>query len=213
MMFEKRKLKKTEYDSYKIRMRDGFSYHNKTAAKEAQIVFFGDSITEMLPISDWYGDYSLKSGLELYNRGISGDSSIGLYGRAKENVTCIKPSAVIILIGTNDIGFGLDGDFVKTNIEKALVLIKEECPECKIILQAIYPVIDGKAGKRKNSIILQTNKKLKAVAEKQKVTYLDFTDILADEKGNLRSEYTFDGLHLSAAGYEVTTREIIKHLP
>lgn len=213
MMFEKRKLKKTVYDAYKIRMRDGFSHHNKTTAKQGQVVFFGDSITEMLPVSDWYGAYSLRSGLEVYNRGISGDSSIGLYNRAKENVTCIKPSAVVILIGTNDIGFGLSGDFVVENIINLLELIKGDCPDCKIILQAIYPVIDGKAGKRKNSVILETNKKLKAVASNSGVTYLDFTDMLADRNGNLKEEYTFDGLHLSAAGYEVTTKEIAKHLP
>jgi len=210
---EKLRLKKTEYNEHKRRMRDGFTYHNKTVAKEGQVVFFGDSITEFLPVSDWYGEYSLKSGLELYNRGIGGDTTIGLYKRAKENVTCIKPKAVVILIGTNDLGMGFDTDFIRTNIEDTLKLFKEECPDCKVILEAIYPVIEGRAGKRKNADILEANKKLKALAEKYGAVFIDLTDELADEKGNLKADCTYDGLHLSAKGYEVTTKEIAKLLP
>ena len=212
-MFEKLKLKKTEYDAHKCRMRDGFTYHCRTVAKEGQVVFFGDSITEFLPVSDWYGEYSIKSGLELYNRGIGGDSTLGLYKRAKENVTCIKPKAVVILIGTNDLGMGFDTEFLKTNMENTLKLFKQECPDCKVIITAIYPVIEGKAGRRKNKDILEANKKLKALSEKYGAAYIDLTDKLADQNGNLREDCTYDGLHLSAKGYEVTTKEIVKLLP
>lgn len=210
---EKLRLKRTEYDAHKCCMRDGFTHHCKTTAKEGQVVFFGDSITEFLNVSDWYGEYSLKSGLELYNRGIGGDSTLGLYRRAKENVICIKPCAVVILIGTNDLGMGFDTDFLKSNMENILKLFKDECPGCKIILEAIYPVIEGRAGKRKNSDILEANRKYKALAEKYGASFIDLTDKLADEKGNLKESCTYDGLHLSAKGYEVTTREIAKLLP
>ncbi len=210
---EKLRLKRTEYDEHKRRMRDWFTYHCKTTAKEGQIVFFGDSISEFLNISDWYGEYSLKSGFELYNRGIGGDTTLGLYKRARENVLCIKPKAVAILIGTNDLGMGFDTEFLKENMENVLELFKKECPDCKVILEAIYPVIDGRAGKRKNSDILEANRKYKALAEKYGAEYIDLADKLADENGNLREDCTYDGLHLSAKGYEVTTREIVKLLP
>ena len=210
---EKRRLKKTEYDAHKCRMRDWFTHHCKTVAKEGQVVFFGDSITEFLNISDWYGEYSVKSGLELYNRGIGGDTTIGLYKRAKENVLCIKPKAVVILIGTNDLGLGFDPAFVEKNMENTLKLFKQECPDCKVILEAIYPVINGRAGKRRNSDILEANRRYKALSEKYGAEFIDLTRELADEKGNLKAECTYDGLHLSAKGYEVTTREIVKLLP
>lgn len=210
---EKLRLKKTEYDEHKIRMRDWFSHHCKTTAKEGQVVFFGDSITEFLNVSDWYGEYSIKSGLELYNRGIGGDTTLGLYKRAKENVLSIKPKAVVILIGTNDLGLGFDPAFVENNMENILKLFKDECPDCKVILEAIYPVIEGKAGKRKNNDILESNIKYKALAEKYAATFVDLTEKLADNNGNLKEEYTYDGLHLSAKGYEVTTSEIVKYLP
>lgn len=209
---EKLMLKKTEYDDHKKRMRDGFSYHCKNKAKEGQVVFFGDSITEFLCVSDWYGEYSLESGLELYNRGIGGDTTLGLYKRAMENVLCISPGTVVLLIGTNDLGLGFDTEFIKNNMENILKLFKSECPGCKVILQAVYPVIDGKAGKRKNKDILELNKKYKELAGRYGAVFIDLTDKLSDERGNLRSEYTFDGLHLTAQGYEATTKEIRKLL-
>lgn len=213
MMFNKNKLKKAHYDKWKRQLRDNFSHHCKTVAKEGQIVFFGDSITEFLNVSDWYGEYSLKSGFELYNRGIGGDSTLGLYRRAMENVLCIKPAAVVILIGTNDLHYGFSPDFIAMNIENILKLFKKECPDCKVILEAVYPVIEGKAGKRKNKDIEEVNCKYKALAEKYGVSYIDLTDILSDSNGNLKEDCTYDGLHLSAKGYEVTTREIVKLLP
>ena len=213
MIFKKNKIKAASGDAFKYRMRDGFTYHSQNKAKEGQIVFFGDSITEMLSASDWYSDYSLESGLELYNRGIGGDTVIGLYKRVKESVTSINPKAVVILIGTNDLYFGFCSEFVVHMIDELVGLIKKECPECKIILQAIYPVIEKMTKNRYNKTIRETNVGYKAVAEKHGIIYLDMTDILVDASGNLKEEYTYDGLHLSAKGYEVTTREIVKLLP
>ena len=99
------------------------------------------------------------------------------------------------------------------NMENTLKLFKQECPDCKVILEAVYPVIEGKAGRRKNNDILEVNSKYKALAEKYGATYIDLTDILSDNNGNLKEDCTYDGLHLSARGYEVTTREIAKLLP
>lgn len=209
---EKARLKKTEYCENKKRMRDGFTHHCKTLAKEGQVVFFGDSITELLNISDWYGEYSLKSGLELYNRGIGGDTTIGLYKRAEENVLSIKPKTVVLLIGTNDLGIGFDTEFISNSMENILKLFKSVCPECRVILQAVYPVIEGKAGKRRNKDILELNEKYKLLAEKYGADFIDLTAVLSDENGNLRREYTYDGLHLTAQGYAVTTKEIKKNL-
>ncbi|MEE1321086.1 MAG: GDSL-type esterase/lipase family protein [Acutalibacteraceae bacterium] len=209
---EKSRLKKTEYSENKKRMRDGFTHHCKTLAKEGQVVFFGDSITELLNISDWYGEYSIKSGLELYNRGIGGDTTIGLYKRVEENVLSIKPKTVVLLIGTNDLGIGFDAEFISNSMENILKLFKSVCPECRVILQAVYPVIEGKAGKRRNKDILELNEKYKILAEKYGADFIDLTAVLSDENGNLRSEYTYDGLHLTAQGYAVTTKEIRKNL-
>ena len=99
------------------------------------------------------------------------------------------------------------------NMENTLKLFKDECPDCKVILEAVYPVTEGRAGKRKNCDILEVNRKYKALAEKYGAEFIDLTDKLADKNGNLREDCTYDGLHLSAKGYEITTKEIAKLLP
>ena len=48
------------------------------------------------------------------------------------------------------------------------------------------------------------------MAQEQNVTFLDVTNLLADENGNLRQDYTFDGLHPNMNGYFAVKEEIIK---
>ena len=45
--------------------------------------------------------------------------------------------------------------------------------------------------------------KLAAIAQEEKVDYLDLYPHFADARGELRPELTTDGLHLSAVGYGV----------
>ena len=52
-----------------------------------------------------------------------------------------------------------------------------------------------------NSSIRQFNTKLQAIAKKEGVKYLELNPLFANQKGELRSELTTDGLHLSHQGY------------
>ena len=64
------------------------------------IVFFGDSITQ-----GWGDDFRGKfPKLNVANRGISGDITRGLLARLDEDVLALSPRAIVLLIGTNDIG-------------------------------------------------------------------------------------------------------------
>ena len=50
------------------------------------------------------------------------------------------------------------------------------------------------------------------MAEEENVRFLDFTEILSDENGNLREDYTFDGLHPNIAGYLAVRDKIVAEL-
>jgi lysophospholipase L1-like esterase len=70
----------------------------KTKAKDTgAIVFFGDSITEGWDLSQAFPN------LKTANRGISGDTSRGMLGRLPDNVLDLKPQAVVLLCGINDL--------------------------------------------------------------------------------------------------------------
>ena len=212
MIFRKNKIRAASGDAFKYRMRDGFTYHSLNKAKQGQIVFFGDSITEMLSVSDWYSDYSLESGLEIYNRGIGGDTAIGLYKRVKESVTSINPKAVVILIGTNDMNRNVPHSATIENMESIIRETKKACPDVNLIIEAVYPINEKmrhRSDKRSNKKIGNINNEYSRLCEKYDCVWLDFTNQLRDDKGNLKSEYTYDGLHINAYAYEVVARNII----
>lgn len=207
---------KTKYDLVKKTKRDNFAVLNQTVCEAGQVVLFGDSITEIFNVTDLFFDYTRKSGLAVYNRGISGDTSNRLAERLRDNVLNIRPSLLVILIGTNDIGLESPIDFIVSNIDKILSTVLKECPETRIILEAVYPVnrpmsADSRAmvGARKNSEICALNKKLRQTAEKHGIVFADFTKELSDENGRFLNKYTYDGLHPNAVGFKRITELLL----
>ena len=56
------------------------------------------------------------------------------------------------------------------------------------------------------------NKEYTKLCEKYNCVWLDFTDELKDENGNLKKEFTFDGLHINAHAYEIIANHVIPML-
>jgi len=88
-----------------------FWFHSVEADQEA-IVFFGDSITqgwsELLEPS--------FPGLKVANRGISGDTTRGMLIRLDEDVIALNPSAVVMLMGTNDLAENATPEQIAGNV-------------------------------------------------------------------------------------------------
>lgn len=213
---EEKVFAKTKYDISKQIKKDNFTFLNNTCCKEGQTVLVGDSITEIWNVTDLFGEYSKRTSLAVYNRGISGDTSDRLLERIRENVTSIKPKNIVLLIGTNDLGVKSGTQFTAKYVSEILDVIKADCPDAKVILQAIYPVnknIDKwMVGARKNSDIKIANQKLKILAKEKDVIFADFSEILSDKNGNFNAEYTYDGLHPNAKGFAVVTEKLLKLL-
>lgn len=209
----KKQYRKGADDLLKLFLETGYNLKVasfKTLNKRAQkgkIVFLGDSLTQD------YNIYEFFQGKTVYNRGIGGDTTAGLLKRLETSVFALEPQTVVLLIGTNDLALLHDTlENIAARIATIIEQIKTFNPAIKILLQSLYPVnetIDPlSVNPRKNKDILTLNTKLTTFKE---VTYVDLFSSLADEKGRLREEYTFDGLHLNALGYEVVT-EIINPL-
>ena len=207
----KKVRKRTEYDAYKNSKASGFEILNKNYCEKGATVLVGDSITEGYEHTELFAEYTAKTGTPVYNRGISGDTSDRLLERLEKNVLNIKPKNMVLLIGTNDLGAGADTDFVAENVEKIIEQSKKRCKNINIILEGVYPINPkiNKQGRRKNIDILLLNEKLKAVAKKQKIEFVDLTDKLSDKKGLLNADYTYDGLHANAKAYEIITKAVL----
>ncbi|NLK67917.1 MAG: lysophospholipase [Clostridiaceae bacterium] len=191
---------------YKKVVDNSFFELNKSA-RPGGIVFLGDSITDFYRINEFFHDSYI------INRGIGGDTTDGVLKRMPESVYDLSPSKVFILIGTNDIGENKDEEHVIYNIAQIIQKIQDNCPDARIYLQSIYPVSKAKdkkirkviVKKRNNEIISRINVELEKLAQEKGIVYIDVYSHLVDDEGNLKLDYTVEGLHLTVNGYKVVS--------
>lgn len=182
-------------------------------------VFFGDSITEICPLGDLYGDYSEQAGSPLINRGISSETTATMRERVNESVIALQPRNLVMLMGINDLNQGVAPEEAAENIRAIIQQVKEKSPQTNIVLQAVYPTDIKRESFYEplhifadNDKVLALNALLKQIAAEEQVRYVDLMPILADENGYLRDDYTYDGVHPSAAGFLAIRDMIIPEL-
>lgn len=173
------------------------------APGEERVVFMGDSIT------DFWGRRGGQffPGKPYLNRGISGQVTSQMLLRFHGDVVVLKPRAVVILAGTNDIGGNL-GPTPLEVIEDNLAAMTEmaRANNIKVVLAALQPVCDyhrPQTQTRPPEKIVALNRWIKEYTEKNGLVYLDYYSATVDDKGMFRKELTDDGLHPNAAGYDV----------
>lgn len=173
-----------------------FETENKSIVPgETDVVFLGDSLTDGCDLSLYYPEYTTL------NRGIGGDTTIGLEKRLDVSVYAVQPKVVVMLIGANNFSTMFD------NYEDILISLKENLPESKIILVSLTSM-GGTWGKN-NNLAAFNNVKIRALAEKYDFEFVDvYTPLLNFETNEIYEEYTSDGGHLTHEGYLVLTSEV-----
>jgi len=173
------------------------------AAGEDRVVFMGDSIT------DFWGRRAgtFFPDKPYINRGISGQVTAQMLLRFHRDVVLLKPRAVVILAGTNDIGGNL-GPTTNEQIADNLMAMAEMARgnNIKVILATLTPVCDyhqPQTQTRPPARIVALNQWIRDYSAKNGVTLLDYYPAMIDEQQMLRKEFTGDGLHPNAAGYDV----------
>ena len=131
------------------------------------------------------------------NRGINGDLTSGMIERFPNDVVSEKPDHVIILGGSNDIGWGLDPATIAhnlTNIYDAALGKGIRAVACSV------PSILGF-----DELIpprLELNRIIMAEATRRKMPFMDlFMETAHPQSKRLLENYSADGLHLNAKGY------------
>jgi lysophospholipase L1-like esterase len=174
------------------------------ATKLPRVVFMGDSITDFWRLNEYF------TGRDFVNRGISGQTTTQMLGRFKQDVLDLKPKAVLILAGTNDIARGIAAGAIEDNLSMMGDLAKAR--GIKVLFASILPVSDyHKAeGPRfemtKNHppfTIQQVNIWLKEYCRKEGFAYVDYYSAMADANGQIPADQSDDGLHPNAKGYRV----------
>ena len=188
---------------------------NKEAnsAKDAKIVFLGDSITqgwEETGKAAWDKHFAPLGAL---NWGYSGDRTEHLIWRLQNgNIQRVDPEVAVVLIGTNNVVHNPpSAEETFQGIKKAVDDLAWKWPETKVVLMSIFPrgATTEDHGRKLNA---EVNEKLKTLADGERVHLLDINDKFLDDKGNLSKDVFPDLLHLSPAAYETWAEALVPKL-
>lgn len=159
------------------------------------VVFLGDSITEI-----WHSLPQDFPDLKIANRGISGDTTRGVLYRLDADVLSLDPKAIVLLIGTNDIGAGADPSDISDNIKTILKRIRKKYPKIPVIVCEVMP--SSERQHRPAATIEKLNGLVKKdVKHKSHVYLCDTWTIYAQPDGDCPKDEFPDLLHPNAAGY------------
>lgn len=172
------------------------------------IVFIGNSITNMMNWGELFGNEA-----KIYNRGTSGCDTQEIIDNL-ESMISGRPSKIFLMIGTNDLGKGGEGNSaeeVAYRIKQILTRIKKEQPEAIVYYQSILPT---RFGKRNREQTMATNQIIKNWIENygdEKLQYIDLYGAFEGKEGDIRdwstepdeTSLSYDNLHLTQKGYKL----------
>lgn len=182
---------------------------NQVSVIEPDIIFIGDSIVEYYPLQELFG-----TAKTIVNRGIRGYQTRLLLENLDAHLYGDAVDQIVLLIGTNDIGKDVPMNEVLDNLERVIQSIVRDYPLSQIKLVSILPVNEGE--KYKQTVYIRTNEKIREwnqayealTSAYMQVDFVPVYDSLIDSEGQLKKDYTTDGLHLSVAGYQVLSEAL-----
>jgi lysophospholipase L1-like esterase len=170
------------------------------AAKgEAKLIFLGDSIT-----ASTQGSESWKKTFGAYNFanfGIGGDRTQNVLWRLENGeIGALKPKAVVLLIGTNNIGT-TEHDMEDTvrGVTTVVKKLRTAFPKTKILVLGIFPR-DEKAESPLRAKVTQINAALAKLDDGKKIFVRDIGKVFLETDGTLSTAVSPDHLHLTEEG-------------
>ena len=170
------------------------------------VVFIGDSITQ-----GWDTLAKDFPKLKVANRGISGDVTRGVRCRLPQDALDLKPRALVLLIGTNDLEEGAKPETIVPNILAIVTACRQHDAKLPIVVCKVMP--SHASMKRPADAIRQINTLLaERLKDQPGVSLCETWKIFADADGNATPAEFPDLLHLNAAGYAKWAAALRPHL-
>ncbi len=192
-------------------------YDNRVRAFKEQnlglqnVVLLGDSITEGFDVTKYF------SGRRVLNRGIGADvignemptnDNRGVLKRLNESVFDCAATDVFLLIGINDLGSGRKVEVMEQGYREILKRIREKAPAVRVHVQSVLPTRGNYT--KHNAPVLDFNARIRKLATEFGCDFIDLHKLMKDEQGELKAEFTRDGLHLNDAAYLIWRAEVLK---
>jgi lysophospholipase L1-like esterase len=184
-------------------------YHQQTDLyrlyqKKGRVVMLGNSITYRVRWNE------LLNRDDVLNRGIDSDLTEGFKARLDEIID-LEPDLCFILGGANDLMKDIPTDTVLANL--ATLVHRLQAHKVRPIIQSILHVGQGvENASSLNERIKTTNLAIEAWCKREGVFFLDLNEKMQNP-GFLKAEYTTDGVHLTAKGYDRWRSALLPLLP
>jgi len=172
------------------------------SGERPRVVFTGDSITE-----GWNeADPQFFAENDFVSRGISGQSSPQILARFYHDVVALRPYAVHIMTGTNDIG-GATGPITEAEYLSTVSAMIDlaQANDIAVILASIPPMsrLLPRPEFDTRPVVVALNVLLAELARAKGVTYVDYFTPLRASDNSFDPAYANDGVHPTRAGYAV----------
>lgn len=179
---------------------------------EKRVVFLGNSITEGWVNADsmFFKDH------HFIGRGISGQTSVQLLLRFRQDVVALKPHTVLINIGTNDVAENTgpyDPDFTFGNIISMVEIAQAN--KIHVIMSAVLPATKFEwrlALGDRSGMIVDLNKRLKAYADQHKIPFVDYHGAMRNAQNGMDPDIAEDGVHPTLKGYKIMEKLALEQI-
>jgi lysophospholipase L1-like esterase len=192
---------------------DTLEQSTETDLNRVHVVFFGDSRAAEWPAP-------VIEGFTFWNRGIGAQTSAQVSQRYDKHIKPLNADILVLQVCINDLKtIPLFPEWksaiiarCKDNIQQ--ILQQARTQEMDVVLSTVFPVGQVPLERRLfwsdevATAIEDVNTFIKSLDGEQTIVF-DAFDMLADENGNLREEYSRDELHLNSAGYEVLNQAFV----
>jgi lysophospholipase L1-like esterase len=177
------------------------------------VVLLGDSITEGFEVPKYFpGRRILNRGIgaDVIGNNMPADDPRGVLQRLDNSVFDCAATDLFVLIGINDLNSGRSLDSMEEGYRELLKRIRAKRPDLRIVVQSLLPTRGAYA--QQNGPVVQFNERLKKLAPQYGCSFLDLHSLMRDAEGQLKAEFTGDGLHLTELAYRVWRRQVLTTL-
>lgn len=179
--------------------------------------FIGDSFTQGLSIysKNPNADYYYYVGVGTKNLGkVDFTLPDGEKGNLWDALGKKQYGKVYILLGINELGSDAPEVFAQrySDVVKKIQALQ---PGATIFIQSILHTTQEKSSATnfKNEIVNRNNEALKALADGNKIYYIDINPLFDDGTGALRSDISGDGVHIKANCYIEWRDHLLRNVP
>lgn len=195
----------------------GYQILNQYVQK-GQTVFTGSSLIEQFPVCEFARNDNVSK--IIYNRAIGGYTTVELLAALKNCIFDLAPAKLFINIGTNDLNIEyFDAEKLAGQYAEILQQVRDRLPNVRLYMIANFPmnetddfgIPEAKLWfqYRSNKRIEAYNEQVRKLADRFAATYVDLNQNLIDHKGELKREYSVEGIHIYANGYHAIWNDLL----